>query len=119
MEDAMTNAIIRPQPRSSQSFAAETFVATVAGRPHAVRGLQIWPIAEVLGYMDRADTVLAEAAAMGDPAAADDCPSVLLQDLLDSMMIAPPRLRRRRQRTASSRAVAYAAAHRQAGRIDG
>lgn len=115
----MTNAVVRPQPRTSQPFTAETFVATVAGRPHAVRGLPIWPIAEVLGYADRADAVLAEAAAAAGPADGEESVAGLLQDLLDSAMIAPPRVRRRRQRAVSSRAVFYLAAHPQSDRSRG
>lgn len=116
----MTDAVVRPQPRSSQPFAAETFVAMVAGRPHAVRGLPIWPIAEVLGDgAERVDMVLAEAAAVADPADGGDCTATLLQDLLDSAMIAPPRLRHRRQRAVSSRAVFYLTASSGADRIEG
>ena len=115
----MTNAVVRPQPRPSQPFAADMFVATVAGRPHAVRGLPIWPIAEVLGCADRVDTVLAEAAAVADPADGGECTATLLQDMLDSAMIAPPRLRHRRQRAVSSRAVFYLAASPGADRPQG
>ena len=70
-----------------------------------VRVRTIAPIADVLGFESEMDVA---AEGLIDPAAlvgAADGSTVA--DLLDSRMIAPPRPRRRRQRSVSSRALFY------------
>ena len=71
-----------------------------------VRVRTIAPIADVLGFESEMDVA---AEGLIDPAAllggATDGSTVA--DLLDSRMIAPPRPRRRRQRSVSSRALFY------------
>ena len=72
------------------------FVVHVAGESHEIRAVAIWPIAEALG---------AHGTVAADDTAGDD--AGILADLMDSLLIAPPRPRHRRQRLVSSRAVFY------------
>lgn len=86
--------------------ACERYVVKTASSVCEVRARTIAPIAEVLGFeaeMDLAAEGMVDPSALGGVDA--DCG--IVADLLESRMIAPPRLRRRRQRTVSSRAVFF------------
>ena len=86
--------------------ACERYVVKTASSVCEVRARTIAPIAEVLGF--EAEMVLS-AGGLADPAALEgwDADGGMVADMLESRMIAPPRLRRRRQRTVSSRAVFF------------
>lgn len=78
------------------------FVVHVAGESHEIRAVAIWPIAEALGDVDQTG---AHGTPTTDAPLADD--AALLADLMESLLIAPPRPRHRRQRLVSSRAMFY------------
>ncbi len=85
---------------TSETFESARYGMTVGTHECVVRATEVWPIPEVLDLkgsfepgMDAADPVL------------DD---EILADLLSSRMIAPPRPRRRREKSVSSRAVFFA-----------
>lgn len=103
----MTHAVGNLPPRLSQPFVAERFVATVGGQDHVVRGLPIWPIADVLRFLDSVAGMECGWTTADEPSGDAAAATGLLADLLDSSMISPPRLRNRRQRAVSSRAVFY------------
>jgi hypothetical protein len=86
--------------------ACERYVVKTASSVCEVRARTIAPIAEVLGF--EAEMELA-AEGLVDPAALEgwDVDGGIVAELLESRMIAPPRIRRRRQRTVSSRAVFF------------
>lgn len=86
--------------------ACDRYVVKTGSSICEVRARTITPIAEVLGF--EAEMVLA-ADGLADPAALEgwDADGGMVADLLESRMISPPRLRRRRQRTVSSRAVFF------------
>ncbi len=82
------------------SFEPTRYAMKVGNVECVVRAIEVWPIPEVLDLkgsfepgMDASDPIL------------DD---EILADLLASRMIAPPRPRRRRDRSVSSRAVFFA-----------
>lgn len=78
---------------------ATRYVIRVGGCDLAVRGFPLSPIHEVLGFEDEFENMTG---AVADPS--------LVADMLESRMIAPPRPRRRRDRSVSSRAAFYAPA---------
>ena len=84
--------------------ACTLFTATVSGTPHAVRGLVVWPIDEALALEEQILT------APADQAAEMPLDTALMHDLTASRLIAPPRLRRRRDRAVASRAALFQAA---------
>lgn len=91
--------------------AVDRYIVKTASAVCEVRARAIAPIAEVLGFeaeMDVAAEGLFDPSSGLGPVADGDT----VADLLDSRMIAPPRLRRRRQRTVSSRAVFFGTARR-------
>ena len=81
------------------------FVVHVAGESHEIRAVAIWPIAEALGAVDQTDALGAHGTPPADVTPADD--AAMLADLMESLLIAPPRPRHRRQRLVSSRAMFY------------
>ena len=85
--------------------AAGRYVVTVGETPCEVRAYAIAMIADVLGFEQEMEGEVADLAGVS----AD---RRLIADLLDSRMIAPPRVARRRQRPVSSRAMFYGAAGR-------
>ena len=78
------------------SFAATPFFMTVGDRQCVVRVTPVCPISEVLEFDDEFEAI-------------DAIDARTVADLLDSRMIAPPRPRRRRERSVSSRAMFYSA----------
>jgi hypothetical protein len=91
-------------PRRSGPTAGH-FVVHVAGESHEIRAVAIWPIAEALGADGQTDTLDAHGTLAAGDTGADD--AAMLADLMESLLIAPPRPRHRRQRLVSSRAVFY------------
>jgi len=87
---------ITPNVQSRAATVTQPWVTTVGGRECVVRVTPLCPIADVLGFEHEIATTATVDAGM-------------IADLLDSRMIEPPRLRRRRDRAVSSRAVFYAA----------
>ena len=87
-------------PAGRLPSAATRHVLKVGDVQCVVRVTALSPIAEVLGL----DAELPVAAS--GPADAVD--ATTMADMLDSRMISPPRLRRRRERPVSSRAIFYA-----------
>lgn len=83
----------------SRRFVPARYEVRVGSGWSPIRAATIWPIADAI----EADGTLAAVATAPASAAA----SGALLDLVDSGMIAPPRLRRRRERPVSSRAVFY------------
>jgi len=81
-----------------ESFVPARYRMTVGDVECVVRAATVWPIPEVLDLDGQFEP--------GRDAVDDD----LLADLLASRMIAPPRPRRRRERSVSSRAVFFSAA---------
>ena len=81
------------------------FVVHVAGESHEIRAVAIWPIAEALGAAGQTDMLGPHGTVAADHTVEDD--AVILADLMDSLLIAPPRPRHRRQRLVSSRAIFY------------
>lgn len=84
----------------TNSFEPNRYSMTVGSIECVVRAAEVWPIQEVLDLkgslepgMDATDPIL------------DD---EILSDLFASRMIAPPRPRRRRDKSVSSRAVFFA-----------
>lgn len=84
----------------TDAFEPTRYAMKVGTIECVVRAVEVWPIPEVLDLkgslepgMDAADPIL------------DD---EILTDLLASRMIAPPRPRRRREKSVSSRAVFFA-----------
>lgn len=108
------NSIAFVASRRPPQVATGRVVVHVGVDRHPIRGQTVWSIGDVLGVEDQMDAMVAgtveDDAAIGQPTAAE-----LLHDVLDSQMIAPPRPRRRRQRTVSSRAVFYQGGDRQDG----
>lgn len=100
------NATGTQKPAAPGLTACERYVVKTASSVCEVRARAIAPIAEVLGFEVEMDLA---AEGMVDPAALDGAEAGcgMVADLLESRMIAPPRLRRRRQRTVSSRAVFF------------
>jgi len=82
---------------------AARYVVNVGETPCEVRAHAIAMIADVLGFEREMDGEAADLAG----GSAD---RHLIADLLDSRMIAPPRVTRRRQRRVSSRAMFYGSA---------
>lgn len=78
---------------------ADRMLISVGGVDCEIRVRPIQPIDELLGYEEQLELP-------GEPAAAA-ATAATVADLLDSRMIAPPRSRRRRQRSVSSRALFY------------
>lgn len=78
------------------------FTATIGGSPQLVRGLAVWSIEEALTMEEQVLTSPA------DPAA--PLQHALMHDLTAARLIAPPRLRRRRDRGVASRAALLQAA---------
>ena len=87
-----------------ESFIPFRYRMTVGEVECVVRAATVWPIPEVLDLDGQFEPDQFESA---QDAIADD---ELLADLLASRMIAPPRPRRRRERSVSSRAVFFSAA---------
>jgi hypothetical protein len=99
-----------PCPTTESARSATTFpnvirISSDAG--DTVRCLPVWSIAEVLDFDDQVDAVLAVTHPTEGPTPGVD--PGLLDDLIASRLIAPPRCRRRRDRAVSSRAVFYQA----------
>lgn len=91
------NAIFTQRRNVSNRLSATVFVARVRGSDCPIRCIPLTPIHELLGFENETESALADLAD-GD----------LVADVLDSRMIAPPRPRRRRDRSVSSRAAFYA-----------
>ena len=91
MSTTKTNA-----PGRSGSFAAMPFFMTVGNRQCVVRVTPVCPISDVLEFDDEFDGI-------------DAIDARMVADLLDSRIITPPRPRRRRERSVSSRAVFFSA----------
>lgn len=91
----------RPSP-----FTTVVVVGTPDG--FAVRGLPVWPITDLLDCDDQFDAALAVSEPRGERPSTDLDPGVL-DDIIASRLIAPPRPRRRRERSVSSRAIFYQA----------
>lgn len=85
---------ITPNVPSRSAAVTQPWVTTVGGTECVVRVTPLCPIADVLGFEHEIATTTAVDAGT-------------IADLLDSRMITPPRLRRRRDRAVSSRAVFY------------
>jgi hypothetical protein len=85
--------------QTSSRIPATCFVIRVGGCGLAVRGFPLSPIHEVVGFEEEFENMAGDGA---DPG--------LVADMLESRMIAPPRPRRRRDRSVSSRAALYAPA---------
>jgi hypothetical protein len=88
----------------AKAGACTLFAATVSGRSQLVRGLAVWPIDEALAMEEQ---ILP---ATVDQAAEMPLDTALMHDLTASRLIAPPRLRRRRDRAVASRAALFQAA---------
>ena len=86
-----------------ESFVPARYRMQVGDVECVVRAATVWPIPEVLDLDGQFEPGRFEA---GPDSIADD---ELLADLLASRMIAPPRPRRRRERSVSSRAVFFSA----------
>lgn len=91
----------RPSP-----FTTLVVVGSAAGS--ALRGLPVWPITDLLDCDDQYDAALAVQTPDEVRTGADLDPSVL-DDIIASRLIAPPRPRHRRERAVSSRAIFYQA----------
>ena len=85
-----------------ESFVPARYRMTVGDVECVVRAATVWPIPEVLDLDGPFEP--------GRDAVDDIIDDDLLADLLASRMIAPPRPRRRRERSVSSRAVFFSAA---------
>jgi hypothetical protein len=90
------HATSTPIQQTASRISATRYTIRVGGCDLAVRGFPLSPIHEVLGFEDEFENMT------GDPIDAG-----LVADMLESRMIAPPRPRRRRDRTVSSRAAFY------------
>lgn len=90
---------------TAHAAGASRYVVKTGSAECEVRVRLIAPIAEVLGFESEMDVAMELADPSALPGVSADRDT--LADLLDSRMIAPPRPRRRRQRTVSSRAVFY------------
>lgn len=90
---------------SGSTGGCRMFTATVNGTAQLVRALAVWPIDDVLEYEEQVD-------GHGPLGTAAELPleAALMHDLTAARLIAPPRLRRRRDRGLSSRAVLFQAA---------
>lgn len=88
---------------SAKANAGMLFTATINGASHLVRGLAVWPIDEALALEDQID------GSPADPSPAMPLDAALMHDLAASRLIAPPRLRRRRDRAVASRAALFQA----------
>jgi hypothetical protein len=86
-----------------ESFVPARYRMKVGDVECVVRAAAVWPIPEVLDLDGQFEPGRFES---GEESIADD---ELLADLLASRMIAPPRPRRRRERSVSSRAVFFSA----------
>jgi hypothetical protein len=84
----------------ADSFEPTRYAMKVGGVECVVRAIEVWPIPEVLDLKDSLEPGM-EAT---DPILDDE----ILADLFASRMIAPPRPRRRREKSVSSRAVFFA-----------
>lgn len=98
--DMTTGSTVQPQG-FAKAGACTLFTATINGRSQLVRGLAVWPIDEALAMEEQ---ILPAAA---DQAAAMPLDTALMHDLTASRLIAPPRLRRRRDRAIASRAALF------------
>jgi hypothetical protein len=94
-------------PLASRRFPGSTgqFVVHVAGEPLPIRAVTIWPIAEILGADDQLDALRCDGTLPADVETVSD--TAVLADLLESLLIAPPRPRHRRERLVSSRAAFF------------
>jgi len=101
--DITTGSAVR-HPGFAASATCTLFTATVNGTARLVRGLAVWPIDEALAMEEQ----IVPAAA--DQAAEMPLDMALMHDLTASRLIAPPRLRRRRDRAVASRAALFHAA---------
>lgn len=90
------NAIASPR----EPFVAQRYSLKVGETECVVRAAAVWPIPEVLDLEGQFEP--------GSDATQQSLDPGLVADVLDSRMIAPPRPRRRRERTVSSRAMFYA-----------
>ena len=84
---------------------AGQFVIHVAGEPLPIRAVAIWPIADVLSADDQVDALRCDGTIAADAGTVSD--TAVLADLMESLLIAPPRPRHRRERLVSSRAAFY------------
>lgn len=85
---------------SHEPFVAQRYSIKVADGECVLRAAAVWPIPEVLDLEGQFEP--------GSDATQRFLDPCLAADVLDSRMIAPPRPRRRRERTVSSRAMFYA-----------
>ncbi len=90
-----------PIPTQARCFEPQRYTVKVGDAECVIRAAAVWPIAEVFELESQFEP--------GSEAVERGPESAITADVLDSRMIAPPRLRRR-QRAVSSRAVFYAAA---------
>lgn len=93
------NATFPQIERGPHGLPTAVFVTRIGGCDCPVRCIPVSPIHELLGFEEETDVDTAGFA--GD---------ALVADVIDSRMIAPPRPRRRRDRSVSSRAAFYAPA---------
>lgn len=103
MIDMTTGSAVQPQG-FAKAGACTLFTATINGTSQLVRGLAVWPIDEALAMEEQIFPAAADAAA--------EMPldTALMHDLTAARLIAPPRLRRRRDRAVASRAALFHAA---------
>jgi hypothetical protein len=88
----------------AKAGACTLFTTTISGTPQFVRALAVWPIDEALAMEEQ---ILHSSP---DQAAEMPLDTALMHDLTASRLIAPPRLRRRRDRAVASRAALFHAA---------
>jgi hypothetical protein len=88
-----------PTPTQAETFEPQRYVVKVGDAECVIRAAAVWPIAEVLELESQFEP--------GSESIDRGLEPTVVADVLDSRMIAPPRLRRR-QRAVSSRAVFYA-----------
>lgn len=100
MSRTATMTVHRPSP-----FTANVVVG-IDGT--TVRGVAVWPIADLLEYDEQVDAALAIDEPAADRSVSGLDPAVL-DDIITSRLIAPPRRRHRRDRAVSSRAIFYQA----------
>jgi hypothetical protein len=84
----------------TDSFEPTRYSMTVGNVECVVRAAEVWPIQEVLDLKGSLEPGMD----VTDPILDDE----ILSDLFASRMIAPPRPRRRRDKSVSSRAVFFA-----------
>jgi hypothetical protein len=85
-----------------------TATVVVGSDGTTVRGVAVWPIADLLDYDEQMDAAFAVDEPPADRSVSGLDPAVL-DDIITSRLIAPLRRRHRRDRAVSSRAIFYQA----------